>query len=450
MQSKNLIKLIAPLILLQMIEFGSIFIDAVMVGNYDPIKFGAVSLSGAIYYTFFTFFFGVMLMLGPLIGQANGSNNKELIARNVRGGIVIGFFFAIIVYFICDYAVEILSPLNFSNDITNVIDNFFAGKKYSAFIYLALPFRYFLLNLGAIRPLLLISIIVFPLNILLNYLFIYGYGAIPEMGVYGAGLATSVSLITSSVLLIIYASNYARKKSIHIYKDFFKPDFEIYKRIFIYGIPSGLALTLEMILYSVNNIYVAYFDPHSVSAFGATFQFWNITYAIAIGFAEGIAISIANSAGKKDYGLIISTLKKSTMWVVLLGLFMSGYYYIFSTYIFQFMLDMNSPDIPAIFVILESVKILMVMGIILEACTHLPIKFLQSINDTKYIPVAQFIGYGLVGPIVGYMLCFVYDFRVDGLLMAMILGIATTLLLVTIRSIYSLNETRIFKKVETK
>ena len=68
------------------------------------------------------------------------------------------------------------------------MDDFLNGKKYSAFIYLAFPFRYFLLNMGAIRPLLLISIIVFPLNIYLITCLYMGL-VIFQMGVYGAGLA---------------------------------------------------------------------------------------------------------------------------------------------------------------------------------------------------------------------------------------------------------------------
>ena len=450
MKTNSLLKLILPLMLLQFIEFGSMFVDAIMVGNYDPIKFGAVSLSGGIYYTFFTFFFGIILMLGPLIGQAHGVGNKDLVARNLRGGIFIGALFFMAMYFICTYIVTIVAPLNFSTDIIVVMEEFLAGKKYSTLIFLAFPFRYFLINQGVVKPVLVISVIAFPLNIILNYFFIYGYGFIPEMGVYGAGLATSVAMIFTGVILMIYANTYAHKKSIPIYKDFFKPDFEIYKRIFKYGIPSGIALTLEMVLFSVSNIYVAYLDPYSISAFGALYQFWNLTYALAIGFSEGIAISIANSAGKKDYATIIATLKKATVGVLILVVGLCSVYYFFSPTIFMVMMDRESPDTPAILAILQSLKLLMVIGLAVETCIHLPTKFLQGINDTKYIPVAQFIGYGLIGPVIGYILCFVYDFKVDGLLIAMIIGITTTLLLIIGRVVYILHESRIFTNVQTK
>ena len=103
--------------------------------------------------------------------------------------------------------------------------DFIAGKKYSVLIFVAMPFRYFLVNQGIFRQIIFLSMMVFPLNILFNYVFIYGYGFIPEMGVYGAGIATSVSVITSSVLLWIFASNYAQKQGIKIYHKFFEIDF---------------------------------------------------------------------------------------------------------------------------------------------------------------------------------------------------------------------------------
>ena len=171
------------------------FIDSAMIGNYDPISFGATSLSGMIFYFIFTLFFGIMMMIGPLIGQARGANNNELIAKNVSSGIWIGMIFAIILFIIFSYIVEIVAIFNFSDDIITVMRDFIAGKKYSVLIFVAMPFRYFLVNQGIFRQIIFLSIMVFPLNILFNYVFIYGYGFIPEMGVYGAGIATSVLLL---------------------------------------------------------------------------------------------------------------------------------------------------------------------------------------------------------------------------------------------------------------
>ena len=93
------------------------FIDAVMVVNYDPIKFGGFHylVPYAIHSLLFLWHY---VNVGSLIGQANGANNKELIARNVRGGIIIGFCFGTIIYFICSYMVDILSPLNFQVILT--------------------------------------------------------------------------------------------------------------------------------------------------------------------------------------------------------------------------------------------------------------------------------------------------------------------------------------------
>ena len=446
----NFIKLTFPPVLLQLIEFGSMFIDSAMIGNYDPISFGATSLSGMIFYFIFTLFFGIMMMIGPLIGQARGANNNELIAKNVSSGIWIGMIFAIILFIIFSYIVEIVAIFNFSDDIITVMRDFIAGKKYSVLIFVAMPFRYFLVNQGIFRQIIFLSIMVFPLNILFNYVFIYGYGFIPEMGVYGAGIATSVSVITSSVLLWIFASNYAQKQGIKIYHKFFEIDFQILKRILKYGIPTGIALGLETLLFTTSNIYVAYFDKYSISAFAVTFQIWNICYAIVLGFSEGVAILVAKSAGEKNINDIIQTIKQAVIKMAIILLLLCLWYYYTSNYIFEFMLDTNNSAYPMIIKIADDLKYLIIVAIMVECTVHLPTKLLQSINDTKYIPIAQFIGYILIGVSSGYILCFIYDFKNEGIYISMILGIITTSLILITRIIYSLNKKRIFKYVETK
>ena len=448
--NKNFIQLTFPPVLLQLIEFGSMFIDSAMIGNYDPISFGATSLSGMIFYFIYTFFFGIMMMIGPLIGQAKGANNNELIAKNVSSGIWIGIIFAIILFIIFSYITEIVAIFNFSDEIIIVMQDFISGKKYSVLIFIVIPLRYFLISQGIFKQIILLSIMVFPLNILFNYIFIYGYGFIPEMGIYGAGIATSFSVLISSLLLWIFASNYAKKQGIKIYQNFLKIDFQIFKRILKYGMPIGIALGLEMLLFTTSNIYVAYFDKYSISAFAVTFQIWNICYAIVLGFSEGVGISIAQSAGKKNIDEIIQIIKKAIISILIILIILCLCYYYTSIYIFKFMLDTNNPAYPIIVKIADDLKYLIVIAIMVECTVHLPIKFLQSINDTKYIPIAQFIGYILIGITSGYIMCFIYNLKNEGIYIAMILGILTTSLILIARTIYSLNKKRIFKYVETK
>ncbi|MGB1360830.1 MAG: MATE family efflux transporter [Alphaproteobacteria bacterium] len=447
---KNLSKLIFPVVALQLIEFSSAFIDSIMIGQYDPISFGGVSLAGVFYYTFFAFFLGVMMMIGPLIGQANGANNKRLIARNVRSGVWIGILFVIIFGIILYNIDAICKAFNFSTELTYQVTEFIDGKKYSILIFIAVPFRYFLINQGIFKHILTLSIMTLPMNILFNWMFIYGKFGVPEMGIYGAGLATSLSVIINSLLLITIATLKAKQQEINLWVRFWKIDFEIFKKILILGIPTGIAITLEMVIFSISNVYVGQFDKYSISAFALTIQIWNLLYGTILGIAEGTSIYTANQAGKKDRTEIIKAIKIGFGFLLILNTVVALIIFNFSNNIFALMLDSSADSYIQIVNLVNPIVYLFMIAFLVESISQIPTKFLQSINDTKYIPIIQLIGYGIIGPLLGYVLCFIYDYKLDGIYISIIIGIFISAFTMNMRAYYSIHKDRIFKKVETK
>ena len=447
---KNILPIIIPSLSLQMIEFGNMAIDSIMVGRYDPLALGGTSLASTLFLFVFVFFLGVILMVGPLVAQASGAKNNVLIVRTVRSACWVAIFSVITIVYIMSYTESLAAALGFDKKTTQYVLEYMTFKKLTAVGLLILPYRFFLTNQKVFKPIIILSLISLPINALLNWALIYGNLGFDEMGVYGAGLATFISICISVVLIISTATYYANSWGMNLWIRFWKIDFEIIKRILKFGFFIGLMIMIELSLFGIGNIFVAGMDIYSIAAFGVMFQVWNLVFGIQMGIAEGANLYTAYEAGAKRYAPIIKGSIITAIILLIVNVAICSTLYFTPETLYYIFLKPNNPDTISIMPILFSINLLLLILVFLESIIQLPSQLLKSINDTKYLPVIQAIGYLLVAPSVMYITTRIYDYGIFGIMFGMLCGMIVTSSLVTSRLLYSLKPENIFKYVETK
>ena len=425
-------------------------IDSIMVGRYDPLALGGTSLASTLFLFVFVFFLGVILMTGPLVAQASGAKNNVMVVRTVRSACWLAIFSIIAIVYIMSYTESLAIALGFDQKTTQYVLEYMTFKKLTAVGLLILPYRFFLTNQKVFKPIIILSLISLPINALLNWVLIYGNLGFDEMGVYGAGLATFISMCISVVLIISTATYYANTWGMNLWIKFWKIDFEIIKRIFSFGFFVGLMIMTELSLFGIANIFVAGMDIYSIAAFGVMFQVWSLIFGIQLGIAEGANLYTAYEAGAKRYAPIIKgSIITAIILFIVSGVICCILYFTPET-LYHIFLNPNNPDTISMMPILFSINLLLLILIFLESIIQLPSQLLKSINDTKYLPVIQGIGYLLVAPSIMYITTHIYDYGIVGVMFGMFCGMIVTSLLVTSRLLYALKPENIFKYVETK
>jgi putative MATE family efflux protein len=281
-------------------------VNAIWIGHgLGEAALAAASNANTILFFLLGAVFGVGMAATILIGQSIGANNLEQAKRAVGTSLV---FFVVMSVIICTIGLSLAEPL--MEWMRMPAEAKPLAIAYLRVIFLAIPFIYLLTFIGmslrgagdARTPFVFLVVNV-VLDIVLNPLFIFGWGPIPRLGIAGSATATLIATVISLIGVIVFL--YRSKHFLRIRADelhYLKIDPVILKSLIAKGLPMGL----QMIVMSMSMIamisLVNSFGAHTTAAYGACFQLWNYIQmpSIAVGMAASSMAAQNVGAGLWD------------------------------------------------------------------------------------------------------------------------------------------------------
>ncbi len=235
---KTISRLAVPFFVAISSEFILALIDLAMVGTLGNIAVAAVGVSAFCYTFIMAFVTGIAPAVQGIVARRRGEGSTEPLGLPLNAGILVALLIGIPLATIC----YIFTPFFFSL-ISSDPGVTAAGVPYLRLMYVGIvgvglngAFRGFWA--GTERPKILMSIVLMMsgLNILLNYIFIFGKLGVPAMGVRGAALGTVLSIYTGVLVNVVLALLYVRKDSFLRAK----PPRALATRILQIGLPASM------------------------------------------------------------------------------------------------------------------------------------------------------------------------------------------------------------------
>ena len=243
---KEVVQLAWPVVLTNLLQTLVSIVDTLMVGRLGPIALAAVGISNAFRLLVLVALLAVSAGSMSLISQARGARDPARMSFVVRQAIISGILISIPLAFIGYFGARpILSLVNAGGNpqATEL------GISYLQLLFLGTPFL--VLNLiinrimqGAgdtITPLVLTGSLN-VLNIIFNYIFIFGLGPIPAFGLDGAAMGTVIARLMGVVIavVIIRSGRNLLKFRVPNAPASWWPDWQMIWDILAIGVPSGL------------------------------------------------------------------------------------------------------------------------------------------------------------------------------------------------------------------
>ena len=220
---KRAFMLLLPMIFQNVMSLMLQLSDTVMLGllpSNSETAISAANLANKPYFVYTLFLFGIVSGATVLISQYWGKGDTETISRilgiAMTTALVLGSFFTLSCYL---FAPSIMSMFSKSSEVIRL------GAEYMRTVAISyIPAAVILLLYGILKSTEQVTVpLVFSgasiiLNIVLNYILIFGKFGLSEMGVRGAAIATAISKLTEFVLVIIYMVFFEKKVHIKISK----------------------------------------------------------------------------------------------------------------------------------------------------------------------------------------------------------------------------------------
>ena len=165
-------------------------------------------------------------------------------------------------------------------------------------LMLFFSFKQFFEGIGNTRIAMAITIVINLINILLNYILIYGKFGFPSMGLNGSGCASLIARLTMPVIFIVVM---LKKPVFRAYlAEAFRARFERLKikRIVSIGLPIGLQMVIEVLAFSLGAIMLGWISKESLAGHQVAISMASMTYMISFGLASGTTIRVSHAFGE--------------------------------------------------------------------------------------------------------------------------------------------------------
>ena len=276
-----------PMGLAQLVQFSPYIADAVMIGRIGPTEIAAAAIGSVLYFLIWMLASGPIAAVTPLVSQALGRNTAE--KRDVRRTVRMSVWACFLMFPFIIGLLLLTEPLMiFAGQDPEVAalaqDYVLVLAPGLPFTLAVMSFRNFLASIGkTIVPFLLVASAAI-VNIILNWVLIFGNLGAPELSLLGAGIASSISGIYGYFVFVIYIKWDEKARAFDLFSNLLKPDWERMGELMKIGWPISVTVTFEGMLFNAG-----------------------VLIAGAVGVIEQagfqIALSVASTAFMMPYGL---------------------------------------------------------------------------------------------------------------------------------------------------
>ncbi len=205
--------------------------DTAFLGRVGEVELGASAIGGVFYLILYMVTFGFATGVQILIARRFGEKNFTGIGRIFDNSFYfIGLFTLIVTAVVFNFGSSFLRLILSSDGIFQASSLFLKYRVLGLFFASsALLFRSFYTGISFTKYLSISAIIMALLNILLDYLLIFGHGGFPKMGIQGAAIASSISEAVALLYFIFITWENHRLKRYNLFR-LVKPDLSIIKK----------------------------------------------------------------------------------------------------------------------------------------------------------------------------------------------------------------------------
>jgi MATE family multidrug resistance protein len=299
-----------------------LFTDRLFLSHYSVNAIAASLPAGVTKITICSVFFGIASYTGVFAAQYTGAEKPHRAAASLWQGL----YFSVATG-LCLALLFFASPLIFSfgspnPDILDLEIQYFGPLIICSPLDLAMvTMSAFMAALGRTMVVMWISLAGAALNIPLNYFFIFGLSLggnviIPEMGIFGAALATVLSWLFTVVVYCILIFNKKMEAS-HGIRSNSAFDWPLMRRLLKYGWPGGLQFFMEVFTFSFFSFAVSKLDDLTLACNNIVFSLEALSFFPMIGVGQTISIMVGQAIGKSNpvegaratkTGAVVSTL----------------------------------------------------------------------------------------------------------------------------------------------
>ena len=426
---KRNLKVALPVMLTQLGASLVGLFDSMMVGHYATVDLAAVSFANALFFMAMVFAMGALMAITPLVGIQMGEMNimpekkadiRQKIAVLFQNGMLFTMLQSAFMLILLAGCIPFLSYFGQEPEVIEVARPYYILIVVSLVPFLVFTFfKQFLEGLGNTLVAMIITLAMNGLNILLNWIFIYGHWGAEAMGATGAGIGSLISRV--GMALCFGLAMWFHKDWKYYIQTFSWRNFswsEIKQQIKL-GFPIGAQTFLETFTFAASFVIIGWISKEALAAHQVANQIADMTFMIALGVGAATTIRVSHQLGEKNIVGVRMASNASIHLVLVINTIGAALMIGLRHYIP--MLFTEDQEVIAI-----ASKLIVIAGLFqyADGLQAVGAAMLRGITDVKVPMLIAFISYILVGLSVGLICAFPLQQGASGIWIGFIFGLS--------------------------
>jgi putative MATE family efflux protein len=295
--ARSLFTIAWPIIMANILQTAYQLIDTFWLGRLGANAVAAVSISFPILFLVLSLGAGLTLAGTVIVSQYKGANDREMIDFTASQTVFIVFLISVLLAILGYVAASpLMNLVGAGPEILNDSVTYFQVSSFGfVFLFMFFVFQSLMRGIGNVLLPMYIVLGTVLLNLVLDPLFIFGYGSIEGYGVAGAAIASVITqgLSAAAGLYILFRG----KQGIKIKLSSMKLEFRWVKRMFELGIPASLEQSSRAAAMTVMVMLVTSYGSEVVAAYGIGARILSLVIVPSIGMGIATTTLVGQSIG---------------------------------------------------------------------------------------------------------------------------------------------------------
>lgn len=414
------------------------FVDNIMVGQLGTAELAAVSLGNSFMFIAMSLGIGFSTAITPLIAEADASQNYLNGKSAFKHGLFLCAVLGILLFLLVFFAKPVMYLMKQPIEVVELAIpylNFVAVSLVPLIVFQA--FKQFSDGLSMTKYPMYATIFANVVNVVLNYLLIFGKFGMPELGIVGAAYGTLVSrILMVGYIWFLLAKNTKSKNYVTNIKLFVLNRLML-KKVIGLGTPSAMQMFFEVAIFTAAIWLSGLLGKNPQAANQIALNLSSMTFMVATGLSVAAMVRVGNQKGLKKYLELRRIAHSIFLLGILLAITFAVMFLIFHDQLPKLYLDYNDAEnaldnrevmqiasrlllVAAVFQISDSIQVL-VLGA------------LRGLQDVKIPMFLVFISYWVVGFPVSWFLGKAEVYGSFGIWLGLLAGLTMAAILLYIR-----------------
>ena len=269
-------------------------IDVLVAAKHSVDSLAAIAIANSILFTIFII--GLGFLTGVSIILSNYRGERKHTKKYFISGLVLSQILAFLTWLAIILITIFIPKFGFEEHLIKNIQEYMLITSFSMFgMFLYQVIKEFLQAHEIVNFPNYILLFTVVLNLILNYILVFGYGPIPSLGVIGLSIATLIVRTILGLAMVIYTWNIIKvQKNKHEY------NFEYMKNVMKVGLPIGIGLLFEFLGFNIITIAVGRDAGVLAATHNILLTLVDATFMIPLAISSAIAIKVGFYNGAKN------------------------------------------------------------------------------------------------------------------------------------------------------